>query len=110
MLRGPTVSLTRPPTVATLAPSGDVVTEYPRREEGKTMDSAVEITSTSPEDLNAVLLLLAEAALPQEGVREHFGGFCPNPAYPGGAIVRAVAPYRWARPPPQRLAPAGAAP
>jgi amino-acid N-acetyltransferase len=39
------------------------------------MNGEVEITSTSPEDLNAVLSLLADAALPQEGVQEHFQRF-----------------------------------
>lgn len=52
------------------------------------MDSAIEITSTNPEDLNAVLLLLAEAALPQEGVQEHFQYFLV--ARWGGKLIGAV--------------------
>jgi amino-acid N-acetyltransferase len=39
------------------------------------MNRDTEITSTNPEDLNAVLILLADAALPQEGVHEHFQHF-----------------------------------
>jgi amino-acid N-acetyltransferase len=34
-----------------------------------------EITSSRPEDLNAVLALLADASLPREGVAEHFRHF-----------------------------------
>ncbi len=35
----------------------------------------VEITNSRPEDLNAVLGLLADASLPREGVAEHFQHF-----------------------------------
>jgi amino-acid N-acetyltransferase len=36
------------------------------------MNRDTTITSTRPEDLNAILSLLTDAALPQEGVLEHF--------------------------------------
>jgi N-acetylglutamate synthase-like GNAT family acetyltransferase len=39
------------------------------------MNRDTEITSTSSEDLNAVLILLADAARPQEGVHGHFQRF-----------------------------------
>lgn len=39
------------------------------------MDKHVEIANAKPEDLNAVLTLLAAVSLPREGVPEHFQNF-----------------------------------
>jgi amino-acid N-acetyltransferase len=57
------------------------------------MNRDVEITSTSPEDLNAVLILLADATLPQEGVREHFPHFLV--ARVDGRVIGAVGIERY---------------
>ena len=48
----------------------------------------VEITNSRPEDLNAVLGLLADASLPREGVAEHFQHFLVARA--DGSVVGAV--------------------
>jgi len=53
----------------------------------------VHITSASPEDLAAVLVLLADASLPQAGVAEHFHNFLV--AREGGRVVGAVGLERY---------------
>jgi amino-acid N-acetyltransferase len=52
------------------------------------MDQHVEITNAKPEDLNAVLTLLAAVSLPQEGVLEHFQHFLV--AQEGGKLIGAA--------------------
>lgn len=51
------------------------------------------ITKASPEDLDAVSALLADAALPREGVAEHFGHFLVARA--DGKVVGAVGMERY---------------
>lgn len=53
----------------------------------------VHITNASPEDLAAVLVLLADASLPQVGVAEHFHNFLV--AREGGRVVGAVGLERY---------------
>lgn len=48
----------------------------------------IEIERAGPEDLTAVLTLLGEAALPREGVAEHFAQFLV--ARDGGHVIGAV--------------------
>lgn len=54
---------------------------------------STEITRANPQDLDAVLALLAEAALPREGVAEHFRHFLA--ARENGRVVGAVGMERY---------------
>jgi amino-acid N-acetyltransferase len=76
-------------TCSDLCRHGGVLTLDDRRcDRGKTVERSIEIRNGKPEDLNAVLTLLAAVSLPGEGVLEHFQHFLV--AHEDGKLIGAI--------------------